>query len=80
MEIKAPVLAETPVTQRSPCYSAVSSSLMNPFLFFFDICFAADGVVVFVVNLLSLCEPLPLWIFRKVKLKSAKTKRRDAAD
>ena len=25
-----PVLAETPVTQRSPCYSAVSSSLMNP--------------------------------------------------
>ena len=24
------MLAETPVTQRSPCYSAVSSSLMNP--------------------------------------------------
>ena len=24
------MLAETPVTQRSPCYSAVSASLMNP--------------------------------------------------
>ena len=24
------MLAETPVTQRSPCYSAVSTSLMNP--------------------------------------------------
>ena len=26
----APVLAETPVTQCSPCYSAVSTSLINP--------------------------------------------------
>ena len=26
----APVLEETPVTQRSPCYSVVSASLMNP--------------------------------------------------
>ena len=26
----APVLAKTPVTQRSPCYSAVSALLMNP--------------------------------------------------
>ena len=25
------MLTETPVTQRSPCYSAVSSSLINPF-------------------------------------------------
>ena len=27
---KASVLAETPVTQHSPCYSAVSASLTNP--------------------------------------------------
>ena len=26
----APVLVKTPVTQRSPCYSAVSALLMNP--------------------------------------------------
>ena len=32
LENKRPVLAETPVTQRSPCYSAVSASLMNPLL------------------------------------------------
>ena len=30
LKINSPVLAETPVTQRSPCYSAISSSLMNP--------------------------------------------------
>ena len=28
--LKAPVLAETLVTQRNPCYSAVSSTLTNP--------------------------------------------------
>ena len=26
----SPVLVKTPVTQRSPCYSAVSALLMNP--------------------------------------------------
>ena len=30
MKINSPMLAETPVTQRSPCYSAVSTSLTNP--------------------------------------------------
>ena len=30
LKIIIPVLADTPVTQRSPCYSAVSSSLTNP--------------------------------------------------
>ena len=30
LKMNIPVLAETPVTQRSSCYSAVSATLMNP--------------------------------------------------
>ena len=34
LKINAPVLAETPVTQSSPCYFAVSASLTDPLPYF----------------------------------------------